>query len=49
MDADVKISAIELMVPTDLENHLTLNKHRIRTFKEAMTEIGFILEKWWKT
>ena len=27
-----------------LENHLTLNKYRIKSFDEALTEIAFILE-----
>ena len=44
LDADIKLSAIELLVPTDIENHPALNKYRIKTFDEALTEIAFILE-----
>ena len=44
LDADIKLSALEMMVPTDIENHLTLNKYRLKSFDEAMKEVAFILE-----
>ena len=44
LDADIKLSAIELLVPTDIENHLTLNKYRLKTYEDALKEIAFILE-----
>ena len=44
LDMDVKLSAIEMLVPSDIENHLTLNKYRIKGFEDALKEISFILD-----
>ena len=44
LDADIKLSALEMMVPTDIENHLTLNKYRLKNFDEALKEVAYILE-----
>ena len=41
---DIRMAAIEMLVPTDLENHLVLNKHRLRTFEDVYAEVTSILE-----
>jgi len=41
---DVKMAALEMIVPTDLENHLVLNKYRLRSFEDAYREVVTILE-----
>lgn len=41
---DVKMAAIEMMAPEDIENHLILTKYRIKTFDEMYSEVTSILE-----
>jgi len=41
---DVKCAALEQLVPAELENHLILNKHRIKEFREMLDEVKSILE-----
>ncbi|CAK0814137.1 unnamed protein product, partial [Prorocentrum cordatum] len=41
---DVQAAALEMLVPTELENHLMLNKHRLPGFQEAYDEVVMIVE-----
>ena len=44
LDQETKMSAFELMLPIDLENHLILNKKRLNTYEAQKEEIEGILE-----
>jgi hypothetical protein len=44
VDDDVKMSALEMLVPADLENHLVLNRYRLKGFEDAWLEVEKILE-----
>ena len=44
LDEDIKLAALEMLVPADLENHMVLNKHRLNTFESALAEIVAIVE-----
>ena len=44
LEDDIKLSAVEMMVPADIENHLTLHRYRIKTDEDAIAEIALVLE-----
>ena len=44
IDQETKMSAFELLLPVDLENHLILNKKRLSTYELQKEEIDGILE-----
>ena len=44
IDGDVKLSALEMLIPADLENHLTLNRYRLKSFDDALAEVVHIIE-----
>ena len=39
MDDEIKLAGLEALVPEGLENHLTRNSNRLRTFEDARLEI----------
>ncbi|CAK0880049.1 unnamed protein product, partial [Prorocentrum cordatum] len=41
---DIKMAALEMLVPQDIENHLVLNKHRLVTFQDSLNEVMTIVE-----
>ncbi|CAK0821340.1 unnamed protein product, partial [Prorocentrum cordatum] len=41
---DIKMAALEMLVPQDIENHLVLNKHRLETFQDSLNEVMTIVE-----
>ncbi|CAK0841220.1 unnamed protein product, partial [Prorocentrum cordatum] len=41
---DIKMAALEMLVPQDIENHLVLNKHRLVTFQDSLNEVMAIVE-----
>ncbi|CAK0857259.1 unnamed protein product [Prorocentrum cordatum] len=41
---DIKMAALEMLVPQDIENHLVLNKHRLDTFQDSLNEVMTIVE-----
>ncbi len=41
---DLKMAALEFLVPEDIENHLVLNKHRLATYEATLAEAPSILE-----
>ncbi|CAK0819708.1 unnamed protein product [Prorocentrum cordatum] len=44
VDDDVKVAALETMVPEELELHLAMNKHRLDTSEKVVEEIRSFLE-----
>ena len=44
LDTELKMTAFELLLPADLENHLILNKKRLTTYEMQKDEINGILE-----
>ena len=44
IDQELKMTAFELLLPTDLENHLILNKRRLTTYELQKEEVNGILE-----
>ena len=49
LDDDIKLRAIVMFVPTgfedsSIEDHLTLNKHRLKSFRVSSNVISFTLE-----
>ena len=41
---DIKMAALEMLVPAHLENHIVLNKHRLTTFQDCLAEVTSIVE-----
>ncbi|CAK0826208.1 unnamed protein product, partial [Prorocentrum cordatum] len=41
---DIKMAALEMLMPQDIENHLVLNKHRLETFQDSLNEVMTIVE-----
>ena len=41
---DVKCAALDQLIPADLENHVILNRHRLKTFEQTLAEITSIVE-----
>ena len=41
---DIKMAALEMLVPADLENHIVLNEHRLMTFQDCLAEVTSIVE-----
>ena len=39
LDDDIKVSALESMVPQDLEQHLAMNRSRLTTYQQVRDEI----------
>ena len=44
MDDEIKLAALEALVPEELEKHLILNSDRLRTFEDARLEIVTYVE-----
>ena len=45
MDDEIKRASLESLVPEDLENHLIFNSNRLRTFRDARSEIVTYVEE----
>ena len=41
---DIKLSALEAILPGDLQRHVQMNRHRLRTYAELRSEIYIIVE-----
>ena len=44
LDEETKISAFEMLIPEDIENHLMLNRKRSSTYEIQKEEVNMILE-----
>ena len=44
LSQDIKCTSLELLVPTDIERHLILNKNRLGTYEEMKQEIEVLIE-----
>ena len=44
LDEDTKMSAFEMLIPEDIENHLMLNRKRLNTYELQKEEVNMILE-----
>ena len=44
LSQDIKCTSLELLVPTDIERHLILNKNRLGTYEEIKQEIEVLIE-----
>jgi hypothetical protein len=44
LDEETKMSAFEMLIPEDIENHLMLNRKRLSTYELQKEEVNMILE-----
>ena len=44
IDDEIKLAGLEALVPEELEKHLILNSHRLRTFEDARREVVTYVE-----
>ena len=44
LDEETKMSAFEMLIPEDIENHLMLNRKRLNTYELQKEEVNMILE-----
>ena len=44
LSEDIKATSLELLVPSDIERHLLLNKGRLTTYAQMKSEIDLVIE-----
>ena len=48
LSEDIKATSLELLVPSDIERHLLLNKGRLTTYAQMKSEIDLVMESSWE-